>query len=116
MLLFTYMEKYDAQVAELQGIRFCCQHVKPDHEKRVTELAEAYQAKYPQIVAFVQRGVSDLYGDIPAKVLEQSLGMPLIDLDWNTIMYLEHTLDKTHAIEVEFGGKFDQLYQVIIGK
>ena len=80
------------------------------------ELAEAYQAKYPQIVAFVQRGVSGLYGDIPAKVLEQSLGMPLIDLDWNAIMYLEHTLDKTHAIEVEFGGDFDQLYQVIIGK
>ena len=104
MLSFTYMEKYDAQVTELQGIRFCCQQVKPGHEKRVTELAEAYQAKYP------------LYGDIPAKVLEQSLGMPLIDLDWNTIMYLEHTLDKTHAIEVEFGGDFDQLYQVIIGK
>ena len=100
----------------MAGHPICCQQVKPGHEKRVTELAEAYQAKYPQIVAFVQRGVSGLYGDIPAKVLEQSLGMPLIDLDWNTIMYLEHTLDKTHAIEVEFGGKFDQLYQVIIGK
>ena len=95
-------------------MEFVCEDVTPEFEKDAPALAKAYQDKLPQIAAFLMDDVTDMFGDITEEELADALGVPQIDLDRGTITYLEHTLDDSHIIEVEYGGLLEEFFEVTI--
>ena len=114
MSLFVFDEEENTYGVKINGVEFVCEEVKPEFEKAVPALAQAYQEKLPQIVAFMIDDITDIFGDITADELTDALGVPQVDLDREVITYLEHTLDDSHIIDIEYGGLFDELYGVNI--
>lgn len=110
---FRYSEE-NGYEAEMNGILFVCEEPDPELEETAHTLAGAYWEKLPQIIAFMLDDITNVYGDISADELADALGVPEIDLDMETISWLEHTLDDCHIIEVEFGGALDEFYGVNI--
>lgn len=114
MGLFTYDEEGRNYRADISGIEFICEEVKPEFEKAAPALARVYQEKLPQIAAFMLDDIKAVFGDISADELADALGVPQIDLNREMITYLEHTLDDCHIIDVEYGGLLDEFYEVSI--
>lgn len=114
MSIFVYDEEENIYSAKIDGIEFVCEEATAEFEKAAPALAKAYQAKLPQIVAFMLEDISDFFGATTEEQLINSLGTPQIDLDREVVTYLEHTLDDAHIIEIEYGGQFDEFYQVNI--
>lgn len=70
--------------------------------------------KLPQIVEFMLKDITDMFGNILTEEWKGALGMPQIDLNQEIITYLEHTLDDYHMIDVEYGGQLDECYMVSV--
>lgn len=114
MGLFSYDKNQKAFVAEINGVRFCCEEIASEYEAHSKELADIYAKKLPDIVCFMLDEVCSIYGNVSETQLTQSLGTPLVDLDNNTITYLEQSLDDCHIFELEFGGLFEKFYYFTI--
>ena len=114
MSLFVFDEEESLYSAKIDGVELVCEEVTPEFEKAAPALARAYHEKLPQIVAFMLDDIAEVFGDMTADGLTEALGVPQIDLDREVISYLEHTLDDCHIIDVEYGGLFDEFYEVSI--
>lgn len=112
--LFIFDDSQNRYSVTLNSIRFICESVEDGYEAYAQKLAEIYDEKLPDIVAFIMPDVKAMFGDISKEDLMQSLGKPLIDLDMGTLTYLEHTLDELHIIEIEFDGDFEEFFYVTI--
>lgn len=114
MSLFIHDEEENVYTAKIDGVEFVCEETTPEFEKDAPALAQAYREKLPQIAAFLMDDVTEMFGDISEEELTDALGTPQVDLDREVITYLEHTLDDSHIIEVEYGGLFEEFYEVTI--
>lgn len=114
MGLFSYQDKYDAFLAEIDGVRISCSDGAEEKEILAKEIARAYGKKISDLAEFMLGEVCRMYGDMSLQDLIGALGVPLIDLDREIISYLEHTLDDYHIIDVEYSGVLDEFYEVII--
>lgn len=114
MSLFVHNEEDGAYEAVIKGIRFTCEEVSAELEAASAALADAYKEKLPQIADFMLGDIVEVFGDMSADALISALGTPEIDLDRSAISYFNQALDDSHIIEVEYGGVFDELYEVII--
>ncbi len=114
MSMFKYDDKYKALIAEINGVRFCCEEEKDSYASQAQELAHVYENKMPEIVAFIFDEVCSMFGKVSEEELTNALGTPMIDLDRGVITYLEHSLDDIHIIDIEYGGVLDEFYEVAI--
>lgn len=114
MSMFKYNDKHKALIAEINGVRFCCEEEKDSYASQAQELAEVYQDRIPEIVAFILDEVCSMFGEVSEEKLTNALGTPMIDLDREVISYLEQSLDDIHIIDVEYGGVLDEFYEVAI--
>lgn len=107
MALFEFDEEEHAYTAEISKVRFICEEVQEDYEDNAREIAEVYEDKLPELAEFILAEVEDIFGDITAEDVAYALGTPEIDLDRETVTYLDHKLDDIHIIEVEYEGILD---------
>ena len=114
MALFSFDEEEQGYTAEINKVRFICEEVQEDYEDTAREIAEVYEEKLPELAEFILAEVEDIFGDITAEDVMDSLGVPEIDLDRETVTYLEHKLDDIHIIEVEYEGILDGLLGVSV--
>lgn len=77
-------------------------------------ISKVYNEKLPNLIEFIIDDIKGMFGEISKETLINSLGTPLMDLDTETIKYLEQTLDGIHIIEVEFSGILDKFHVVCI--
>lgn len=111
---FSYDEKYNVYIAEINKVKFECVKLDMNVEMRAFELANWYHKKLKNIVKGMINEVTSFYGDMSEEDLMNSLGKPTINLDNELMTYTEHTLDDIHVIDVEFDGNFDEILEVSI--
>ena len=111
--LFRYDEKKKL-IAEINGIKFTCNELKQEYEELAIKISKVYANKFPNLIEYIIDDINDMFGKISKEELMNSLGTPLIDLDTETITYLEQTLDDIHIIEVEFSGILDEFHEICI--
>lgn len=108
--IFTFDEEDELYTAELNGVAFECSEASEEQEELAKQLADAYEKKLPDVIAFMLPDIEECFDVSDAAAVKDALGKPLIDLDAETITYLEQTFDDEHIIEVEFGGIFEEFY------
>ena len=103
--------------AVIDGVGFVCENADKDTESRAQAIAAAYRERFGELADFMlDEGIGEEYEGLTADRRKKALGKPVIDLDANTISYLDHKLDDDHIIEVEFDGELDEfLYLNIDG-
>lgn len=99
---------------QLNGVLFECEEVEAGYEESAKCLADNYEAKLTKIAEFMLPDLTQIYGDMSSETLINALGMPLINLDRETLTYLEHTLDDEHIIELEFNGILEEFFYLSI--
>ena len=114
MALFNFDEEERAYTANIDSVEFICEEVQEGYEETAREIAEVYEDKLPELAEFILDDVGDIFGDITAEDVMDALGAPQIDLDRETVTYLDHKLDDIHIIEVEYEGILDDLLGVSI--
>lgn len=114
MALFTFSEEEQAYTARIDSVEFICEEVQEGYEETAREIAEVYEDKLPELAEFILADIGDIFGDITVQELAEALGTPQIDLDRETVTYLDHTLDDTHIIDVEYEGILEELLEVSI--
>lgn len=114
MGLFAYSEERGAFVAEFGDVLVQCENPEGDEAAYAQKLAVAYKEQLPELVDFMLEDICDFFGEVERDALPGLLGTPLIDMDREVVTYLGHTLDDVHLIDVEFGGLFDEFYEVVI--
>ncbi|MCH5200933.1 MAG: hypothetical protein J1F60_08220 [Oscillospiraceae bacterium] len=112
MALFNFSEEEQAYTAKIDSVEFICEEVSDGYEETAREIAEVYEDKLPELAELILDEVGDIFGDITAQDVADALGTPQIDLDRNTVTYLDQTLDDIHIIEVEYEGILDDLLGV----
>ena len=112
--MFEYNDEHNGYVAEIYSLKFLCEEVSADFEEQAKELADCYEEKLPELIAFMLPELQEVYGELTADEVIDALGTPLVDLDREVISYLAHTLDDIHIIDVEYGGMFDEFFEVMI--
>lgn len=106
--MFT-LNEYEEYESIINGIRFICEEPEDDFEKTASKIAEVYESRLNDIVQFLlEEGITDTFGEFTPGELIEALGAPCIDLDRETISYLEHSLDDTHIIEFEYSGLLEE--------
>ncbi len=109
------LNENEEYVAELNGVRFICESVEDGFEETAKQIAQCYEDKLQDIAEFMlEEGIEEVYGELDAEQIIDSLGAPLVDLDRELVVYLEHTLDEEHIIEFEFSGILDELFYLNI--
>lgn len=114
MGIFVLNKEDNTYAATIDGVEFVCEEATPEFERIAPALAQAYQEKLPRLIESMMDDVTEMFGFITADELKDALGTPQVDLDRDVVTYFEHTLDDGHIIEVEFGGMFDEIYEVSI--
>lgn len=114
MGFFNYDEDSEMFRGELSGVIFVCEDIEDGYEESARKLAESYGQKLPEIADFILPDIREMFGGVTKEKLTESLGRPLIDLDSGLLTYLDHTLDNTHIIEIEFSGIFDKFLSISI--
>ena len=115
MALFSFDEEQQAYTATINSLEFICQEVKEGYEDTASEIAEVYDDKLLELADMILDEAEDIFGEeLTVDELADSLGTPLIDLDRETVTYLDHVLDDIHIIEVEYEGILDDLLGVSI--
>ena len=71
MSIFKYDDRHKALIAEINGVRFCCEEEKDGYASQAQELADVYEDKVPNIVAFILDEVCSMFGDISEEDQEQ---------------------------------------------
>ena len=98
--MFKWSEEDASHLAELNGI-----------EELAKELAECYEERLPEIVAYILPELEEIFENLTAEKLTAALGKPRIDLDGCVITYLEQTLDKSHIFDLEFDGALEEFLE-----
>lgn len=111
---FEYNEEIEQFLMKVDNIDVVCDELYDGCEKRAEELIEAYPNKINNIAEYMIEEITEFFGEITIEELIKSLGKPTIDVGGDIIKYLEHTLDDTHIIEVEFDGQFDEFLSINI--
>lgn len=114
MALFNFSEEEQSCTARINSVEFTCEEVQEGYEETAREIAEVYEDKLPELAEFILSDVGDIFGDITAQEVMDALGTPLVDLDRETVTYLDHALDDIHIIEVEYEGILDDLLGVSV--
>lgn len=112
--MFEYDEKYEEFSAETDGVKFVCDEVEEGFEELAVRLAECYRNRLAAIADFMLPDIIGMYGEMTREDLIGKLGKPTIDLGINMLFYLEHTLDNSHMIEMEFEGAFENFFCLAI--
>lgn len=107
--MFEFDEINREYVAEIDGIQFVCESVRPGYEEYAQQLADVYYEKITDIAEFMLPAVVSVYGKMSREDLVGNLGMPQVCLDTDELAYFRHTLDREHVLLVEFDGLFDEL-------
>lgn len=111
---FSFNGKEQKFIAEINGIKFTCEEIKQEYEELAIKIAKVYTEKLPNLIEFIINDIQDMFEEISKETVINSLGVPVIDLDTETITYLEQTLDDVHIIEIEFSGTLDEFHEVCI--
>ena len=114
MEIFKFNEKEQYYTARIDSVEFICEEVQEGYEETAREIAEVYEDKLPELAEFILDDVGDIFGDITVQEVMDALGTPQIDLDRETVTYLDHRLDDIHIIEVEYEGILDDLLGVSV--
>lgn len=112
--MFEYDEKYEEFFAEIDGVKFVCDEVEEDFEELAKRLAESYRQRVTAVADFMLPDIIEMYGEMTRDDLIGKLGKPQVDLGVNVLYYLEHTLDNSHVIEMEFEGSFENFFYLAI--
>lgn len=112
MEIFTFNEKERYYVARIDSLEFICEDVLEGYEETAAKIADVYEDRLQELAEFILADLGDIFGDITAQDVIDSLGTPQIDLDRETITYLDQALDDTHIIEVEYEGILDEFLWV----
>lgn len=86
---FNFNEKEQKFIAEINGIKFTCEEVKQKYEELAIKIAKVYTEKLPNLIELIINDIQDMFGEISKETVINSLGIPVIDLDTETITYLE---------------------------
>ena len=107
--MFSYNDEYEMNIAEINDVIIACEEVEDSYEELAQETAEKYSQKLDEIVQFmIDEGICEYFGEVSADEIKSSLGKPLIDIENQLVQYLEHTLDETHIIEIEYDDDFEE--------
>ena len=109
--MFKWSEEDASHLAELNGIEFVCEEPSEELEALAKELAECYEERLPEIVAYILPELEEIFENLTAEKLTAALGKPRIDLDGCVITYLEQTLDKSHIFDLEFDGALEEFLE-----
>lgn len=112
--MFVLDETEKQFIAEMNGVIFICENLYHDYEKRAVELAEAYDKKLSLIVEYIRPDIEEIFGISDTEEIQKSLGIPQVDLDRGTIMYLKYERNKRYVIGMDFDGVFDAFYNSFI--
>ena len=112
--MFVYDDRDEIYKAEINGIDFVCEEYIKEFDVYATKLANAYERKLSDIIAFMLPEISSFFEISDPEIIRSKLGKPLIDVNRCVITYLEHSLDYMHIIDVEFDGIFDKFYYTTI--
>lgn len=108
--LFVFDEKENEYIGEIQGITFSCDILKNDYEDLAYKLADKYKEKLPELINFISPDIEQMFGVSEKTIIEASLGQPSINLEIETLSYLNHTLDDVHIIVVEYSGILENFH------
>jgi len=106
--VFVYDEGDEIYKVEMNGIVFVCEEYIKEFDKYALKLADAYERKLGDIIAFMLPEISSFFEISDPEIIRSKLGKPMIDVNRCVITYLEHTLDYMHIIDVEFDGIFER--------
>lgn len=112
--IFKFDEKTREYEAELNGVHFICAEVLENYPAKVAQIAGCYESRLSEIAEFMMDEITQLFGEMTESELVESLGKPTIDLDRETLSFLEQVLDDEHIIEMEYSGDLDQFYYLNI--
>ncbi len=91
---FVFSETSEMYETELEGIIFEFEE-KPeeDIETQLQSIADNYHKNIEHIIEHILPDLEELYGDVNKEEVEEKLGTPYIDIDVQTITYLEQEFD-----------------------
>lgn len=75
---------------------------------RMNEIANAYEKKKIDIIEYVFHSLQERYSELEADGLEEALGIPVIDIDADQVLYCKQTIDTEHVFSFEYIGMFDK--------
>jgi hypothetical protein len=108
--MFT-LNEYGEYETEINGIRFVCGTVQAGYEKAAADIAAIYEKRVRAIAQFMQEeGILAVYGEMTCEDMMQALGQATINLDNESISYLNHTLDDDHIIGLEYRGVIETFF------
>lgn len=113
-LKFEYDKEAEEYVLLTAGIKFTCEEVEEEYYKVAVKLAALYKEKLPEIAARISCDVAGMYGKMTVDEVISKLGEPVIELDLNQIVYLDHGFDEEHIISVEYEGDLEEFTYVSI--
>ena len=86
-------------------ITFVCDEANSETEKKASAIAECYNDALSDIADFMlSEGIEEYFGELQKKDIINSLGMPIISLDRNTVTYPDNGFDDMLIIEFHFEG------------
>ena len=113
--MFEFNEKLQSYTRTIDDMVFECEEYRSKYDSLSEELASIYQLKLKELALFIKPEIDSFYGDdFSVETIIDHLGYPIIDLEINTITYVEHTFDEEHIITVEFDGKLESFLNTII--
>lgn len=113
--MFEYNDKLQSFTRTIDDMVFECGEYKLEYDSLSEELSSIYQLKLPEIALFVKPEIDSFFGsDFSVESIIECLGYPIIDLEINTITYVEHTFDAEHIITVEFDGMLERFLNTVI--
>lgn len=77
-------------------------------KNKMQEIADAYEKKKVDIIEFVFHSLQERYSELKADGLEEALGIPVIDIDADQVLYYKQTIDAEHVFSFEYIGMFDK--------
>lgn len=75
---------------------------------RMNEIANAYEKKKIDIIEYVFHSLQERCFELKADGLEEALGIPVIDIDAEQVLYYKQTIDTEHVFSFEYIGMFDK--------
>lgn len=111
---FKYSEKYQTYIYNINKVIICCDEPAEKYEKKASVIAKKYKNTISSIVDFIYEDVTEMFGEMSKEIILNSLGTPLINIQSEVITYLDHTLDQTHIIEIEYSNDLEKFHYVTI--
>ena len=113
--MFEFSEELHCFVRKIGGSVFVCSEYKTDYDSLSEKLASQYQLKLQEIALFIKPRIDSFYrNDFPVDMIIDNLGYPTIDVELNTISYVDNKFDEEHTVIVEFDGMLERFLNTII--